>query len=245
MMAADPIPGPAGGAEAKPTARRKSGVVIPLQPHWWHHLAARLIWLAVWLLGASVRYRVDDRTGWFSGPTREKFIFAIWHNRAGLSLALYEHFIRRHTPERTMAALASASRDGGLTALVLKLFRMESVRGSSSRRGPQALRELITCAERGCDLAVTPDGPRGPRYQVKPGVIMAAQLTGLTIVPISYRLGWKIQLKSWDRFQIPIPFSRCEVVAGRALRVPREATEAEREAVRAQLEAELKAITRD
>ena len=86
-----------------------------------------------------------------------------------------------------MAALVSASGDGGLLARVLELFRVQPVRGSSSRRGPQALRELTTWARRGFDLAITPDGPRGPCYVVDEGVIAAARELSLT-VPLVVRL---------------------------------------------------------
>jgi hypothetical protein len=144
-----------------------------------------------------------------------------------------------------MAALVSASRDGALLARILELFNVQPVRGSSSRRGAQALRELVTWGRRDHDLAITPDGPRGPRYVVQEGVISAAQLTGLPIVPVAYRLSWKITFKSWDRFQFPLPFARCEVITGPALRVPREATTAERATLRQQLEEQLRAITRD
>ena len=82
--------------------------------------------------------------------------------------------------------------------------------GLSSRRGPQALRELVTWAERGFDIAVTPDGPRGPRYRVQPGVISLSQLTGLPIVPVGYHLSSKVSANSWDRFQIPLPFARMD-----------------------------------
>ena len=144
-----------------------------------------------------------------------------------------------------MAAMVSASRDGGLLARILELFGVEPVRGSSSRRGPQALRELIAWGERGYDLAITPDGPRGPRYHVQEGVISTAQLTGLIIVPVAYHLNWKYRLKSWDGFQVPLPFACCDITVGRVMRVPREATSLERESLRQQLENELRSITRD
>ena len=83
-----------------------------------------------------------------------------------------------------MAALVSASKDGGFLSGILELFGVQPVRGSSSRRGPQALLELTTWAERGHDLTITPDGPRGPCYQVQDGVMSLAQLTGLPIVPV-------------------------------------------------------------
>lgn len=221
------------------------GVVVPHRAKWHQRLAARLIWLIVRSVAATVRFRLDDRSGYFSSPPKEALIFAVWHNRLSLSLTLYENFVRRHQPERKFACLVSASKDGGLLARVMELFRVEPVRGSSSRRGAQALRELVAWGNRGYDLAITPDGPRGPCYTVRDGVIATAQLTGLTIVPASYQLNWKIQLKSWDRFQIPLPFARCEITTGRVMRVPREATEAERESLRQQLETEMRAITKD
>lgn len=230
---------------AAPVRKPQSGVVIPHKAKWYQRLAARLVWLIVRGVGMTIRYRLDDRSGYFSGAPKEAVIFAVWHNRLGLVLLLYEKFVRRYQSDRQMAALVSASKDGGFLARVLELFRVEPVRGSSSRRGAQALRELVTWGEQGYDLAITPDGPRGPCYKVRDGVIATAQLTGLPIVPASYHLNWKIRLKSWDRFQIPLPFARCDVVTGRVLRISREATEAEREVLRQQLEAELRAITQD
>lgn len=230
---------------ARTPAKPKSGVVIPHRAKWHQRLAARLVWLVVRTIGLTIRYRLDDRSGYFSGAPKEKIIFAIWHNRLGLALMLYERYVRRHQPERKLVGLVSASKDGGLLAHILELFHVQPVRGSSSRRGAQALRELVGWGERGYDLSITPDGPRGPCYTVRDGVIATAQLTGLTIVPVSYRLNWKIQLKSWDRFQIPLPFARCDITTGRVMRVPREATEAGREMLRQQLEAEMRAITQD
>jgi lysophospholipid acyltransferase (LPLAT)-like uncharacterized protein len=122
---------------------------------------------------------------------------------------------------------------------------VQPVRGSTSRRGPQALLELTTWAERGYDLTITPDGPRGPCYQIQEGVMSLAQVTGLPVVPVAFNVNWKLRVKSWDRFQIPLPFTRCEVVVGRVMRVPAETTDAERESLRQQLEAELRAISRD
>jgi hypothetical protein len=80
---------------------------------------------------------------------------------------------------------------------------------------------------------------------VQPGIISLAQITGLPIIPFSYRLYWKLQIRSWDRFQIPIPFARCDVEARPPLRVPREADDAERERLRLQLEETMMSITED
>jgi len=160
-------------------------------------------------------------------------------------MKLYRSYARSERSAVRLAALISASKDGALLAALLESYRVQPVRGSSSRRGAQALIELTSWAERGYDLAVTPDGPRGPCYSMQPGVITLAQMTGLPILPASYRLSWKIKLKSWDRFQIPLPFARCDLFLGDLIRVPREVSEGDRTQIRQQVQEALMAITRD
>ncbi len=229
-------------AESNP---KSGGVVVPHKARWHQRFAAILIGLFIRAVTVTIRFRLDDRSAPFNSVPGEKFIFAVWHNRLALCLMLYRRYAVRSEPDRRMAAIVSASRDGGMLARILEHFNVEPVRGSSSRRGGQALREMVSWAERGCDLGITPDGPRGPCYQVQEGVISTAQLTGFPIVPASYHLNWKIRLKSWDRFQVPLPFALCEVSVGKIMRVPRDATDAEREEFRKQLEADLRRITRD
>lgn len=146
--------------------------------------------------------------------------------------------VHRRYP-RKLAALVSASKDGALLAAVLGKFGVEQVRGSSSRRGPQALLELTTRGERGYDLAVTPDGPKGPRYIAQPGVISLAQVTGFPIIPVTCNTHRKVCLKSWDGFQIPLPFSRCELILNKPILVAREAGPERREQLRQELELSL------
>jgi lysophospholipid acyltransferase (LPLAT)-like uncharacterized protein len=227
-------------------ANPKSGVVTPHQAKWHRRLAAALVVIFVRTMGKTIRFRPDDRSGYFQNsrpPTR--FIIALWHNRLALSTILYERYARQYEPERRMAAMVSASRDGGMLAKILEGLGIEPVRGSSSRRGGQALVEMTTYAEQGYDLAITPDGPRGPRYEVQEGVITTAQLTGLPIVPVSYHLNWKFRMNSWDKFQIPLPFARCDVIMEKPLFVPREISDKQREAYRKQLEQSLREISRD
>jgi len=224
---------------------KPAGVVIPHKAKWHQRFVAAFIYFSLRLLAATIRFRLNDHAQFFNGEPREKIIFALWHNRLALSPILYRRFILRYAPHRRLAGMISASRDGGLLAEIVERFSIEPVRGSSSRRGPQALFEMTTRAERGYDLAITPDGPRGPRYEIQDGIMGAAQLTGLPIVPVSYHLNWKIQLNSWDKFQVPLPFARCEITVGKIFRVPREMPDAGREELRKQLEAELRAITRD
>jgi lysophospholipid acyltransferase (LPLAT)-like uncharacterized protein len=158
---------------------------------------------------------------------------------------MYRRYLRRTKQSLRLAAMVSASKDGGVVARILEHFDVQPVRGSSSRRGPQALLELTTWAERGYDLAITPDGPRGPCYVVQPGAISLAQLTGRSIVPVSYHLTWKIRLRTWDRFQIPLPFGRMLMRFGDPIPIPREASEKERERLRQELEGRLRALVAD
>lgn len=230
---------------SSPARPQSSGVIVPARAKWHGRLAAWLLWKFANALAATLRWKFDDRSGLFPPGAQQRVIFAIWHNRLALAMILYRNLIAGRFPERQAAGLVSASRDGGLLARVLELFQFRPVRGSSSRRGSQALRELIRAAEEGCDLSITPDGPRGPRYTVQAGVIATAQLTGLPIVPVTFWLGWKKTLRSWDRFQIPLPFSRLEVSFGEPVWVSPAADGEERERLRAELERRLRALTRD
>ncbi len=228
--------------------RRRSGIVIPHEPRWYQWLAAWFVFALIRTVSATIRYRWVDRSGYFDAPGEPgpgPAIYSIWHNRLVLSMIAYYGYARKRNPTQGMAALVSASRDGGFLSAVLELFSVQPVRGSSSRRGPQALLELNTWAERGYDLAITPDGPRGPRYQVQEGVTSLAQITGLPILPCSWNLGWKLQFKSWDGFQVPLPFSTCEMIFEKPIRVAREASDAERETLRLQLEKVLREMSKD
>lgn len=225
--------------------KRRSGVVVPNAPRWHQRLAAWCLVAFARVLASTLRYYWNDEAGFVSpGSPEGPAIFVFWHNRLGLCLQAYRHS-RAHRRSQGVVALVSASRDGAFLSSILNFAGVHPVRGSSSRRGPQALLELTTWAGRGYDLAITPDGPRGPCYRVQEGVIYLAQITGLPIVPFSFHAHSKLQVRSWDRFQIPFPFSRCDMVTGRPIRVPREAMDEAREALRVQLEQELMRITRD
>ncbi len=167
-----------------------------------------------------------------NGPsTKGPCIFALYHNRmigaAGAAapwLAL-----------RPGVVLTSASRDGATLAAAMECFGLGAVRGSSSRRGGAALVTLKKEIEAGRHVCITPDGPKGPRYVVQPGIVKLASLTGVPIIPflVNYESYWA--LKSWDKFQIPKPFSRVEVTFGEEISIPaklgREEFEMERKRV--------------
>jgi lysophospholipid acyltransferase (LPLAT)-like uncharacterized protein len=234
------------GTEPPPAApKKRSGVVVPNAPKWYQRLAAFLIWLCIAAVAKTIRFRMSDPHDFVSRKDTGPVIFCFWHNRLALCVELYYRFRRQQVASPGVAGLVSASKDGALLSAIFERFGVQPVRGSSSRRGAQALRELTTWAEQGYDLAITPDGPRGPRYVLAEGAPGLAQITGLMILPVSYHLKWKIQLGSWDRFQIPLPFSPCELVLGKTFVVPSDISDEDREKLRQQLEAELRAITRD
>jgi lysophospholipid acyltransferase (LPLAT)-like uncharacterized protein len=220
-------------------------VVVPHAPKWHQRLGAFLLFISLRGLLLTVRCRMRARSEFFSPKAPAPAIFCIWHNRLATCVKVLDVHRRPNNSGAGMAALVSASKDGAFLARILEWFRVQPVRGSSSRRGAQAMLEMTTWAERGYDLTITPDGPRGPCYKIQDGITSLAQLTGLPIVPVALNLNWKISVKSWDRFQIPLPFARCEIWVGKSFRVPADASDAVREELRQQLEAELRAITRD
>lgn len=230
---------------AEPAAPQPT-LEVPRKLKWFHHGFALVLITVIRLLNLTVRFRFHDRSGLIQPAETQPvgIIYCLWHNRLAVALRLAAYFHRqgRHTP---LAGLVSASKDGGILSQILQAFGLTPVRGSSSRRGRQALRELTTLSRRGHDLVITPDGPRGPCYSAKEGVISLAQISGHAIVPLALNFSTKLTLKSWDRFQIPLPFSRCDVVFGKPLLVPRDADADTREQLRQELEAHLKAISVD
>lgn len=110
-----------------------------------------------------------------------------------------------------LAALVSSSRDGERLSSVLRVWQYALIRGSSSRGGREAMESMAAAVRSGKTLCVTPDGPRGPRGVMKIGALVTAQRTGVPLYLLSIVPRRKKELKSWDRFAIPLPFSRCVV----------------------------------
>jgi lysophospholipid acyltransferase (LPLAT)-like uncharacterized protein len=222
--------------------RRSSGIVVPHSLPW--HLG-----LAAFILAALIRLCISTwRVRWNAPPvgpeTPRPVIYCVWHNRIPLALACYD-FAKVQWPDDGVAAMISASRDGGFLANIVERFDVQPIRGSSSRRGPQALLEATTWMERNYSVVMTPDGPRGPAYQIQDGIIQLAKLTGRAIIPFSSFASWKIRLKSWDRLQIPLPFARCDLCYGEPIWVPRDASDAELEKLRLKLAQSMNDLTRD
>jgi lysophospholipid acyltransferase (LPLAT)-like uncharacterized protein len=194
---------------------------------------AWLSWLVVRLIGASLRVTTEDRGRILNYPDHAPVIIAFWHNRT----ALMAYFYERYNVGRTALTFISRSRDGQFMTDVAARFGIKAVRGSSSRHGTAAMLAAIRAAkDPHVDIAITPDGPRGPRYQIRPGIIRLAQATQRPIVAVTYSLRWKYQLKSWDRFHVPFPFSSCHLITSEPIFVPHGATEDELAAIRRYVE---------
>lgn len=136
---------------------------------------------------------------------------ALWHGRMLLGLA--------HHGSRNWWVLVSASQDGDISRALLEGFGYRVVRGSTGRRGAEAVREMMTIMDEGGVVIITPDGPRGPKHSITPGLAWMARTTGYPIVPIGFACDRAWRLRSWDRFMIPKPWARVVMVYGEPIHV--------------------------
>lgn len=183
-----------------------------------HHLAG---WRRVLLLPLALLVRAWTASLHFTyaGPARrhlekidEPVAFILWHNR----LFLVAEIFRRHRQGRPLQALVSASKDGAWLTAFFSLMGIRAARGSSSRLGREAASALIEALRSGDDVGITPDGPKGPCYDFKPGGLIVTRRARAPILLLGAAFERAWQLRSWDRFYIPAPFSRvhlyCELV---------------------------------
>lgn len=159
-------------------------------------------------------------------------IWTFWHNRIFVVPVMYKKYL----PQRSGAILSSASKDGEIIAAIIRRFGIWSVRGSSSRRGLSAMRGLIDWVEAGYDVAIVPDGPRGPRYRLGPGAVKLAQMTNAKIAPMRVEYGSWWTFKSWDQFRLPKPFTTVTVHFDPLVEVPAELDDEQFEAERQRVE---------
>jgi len=168
-------------------------------------------WLLLWLLamllriwGRTLRFELDDATREKLTKSDVPAAVVLWHNRLFLSA----EFFRRYRYRRAVHGLVSASKDGAWLAAFYRLVGIVPVRGSSSNFGREAGKALIEVMRAGHDIGITPDGPRGPMYVVEPGVLVVTRRNNAPMVLMGAEFTRAWRLKSWDRFYIPVPFSR-------------------------------------
>ena len=166
-----------------------------------------LIWLGsivVRLLCGTLRYQLVDEARFFEKESARPVILLIWHNRI---LAMPDAFRRYYRNRKGLQVLTSASRDGAYLSEFVRCFGMGAVRGSSSRRGAAALLDLVRSVEEGFDICITPDGPRGPRYNLGPGALLLAERCRIPLLPVNVEYSAYWRFNSWDGFAVPKPFS--------------------------------------
>tara|TARA_B100000579_G_scaffold264365_1_gene217919 strand:- start:931 stop:1602 length:672 start_codon:yes stop_codon:yes gene_type:complete len=216
-------------------------VVIPNKASLIQKLVGGVVCGLLRLLRFTWRINFSDPHGVIKDSRDKPFILCVWHNRLVFGMDAYSNNIKPISGRR-LAAMVSASKDGALLVEVLKAFDIEPVRGSTSRRGRQALLELSRKMKAGMHLGITPDGPRGPCYEIQDGILALSQVTGLPIIPLGASANRKYRFNSWDRFQLPMPFARCDVAYGAPLQVPRELDDTQRAAIRAELKSRMDEI---
>ncbi len=186
---------------------------------------------------ATTRYRTIGRETFREFQLAgQPVIYVLWHGRL-LPLT----YGRRG---EGIVALISRNRDGEYIARIVERWGFETVRGSSSRGGMAALRELVRKVREGKSIAITPDGPRGPREQMKPGALILAQLSGAPIIPAAASAERAWWFGRWDRFLIPQPFSRIHLAYGEPLFVPRQLDQLGLESYQAEVQARLSTVMR-
>ena len=184
------------------------------------------------LWARTLRLQVEDPNDVVAFVRNQPVIFAIWHNRLLMLPRVFDPCF----PTRQSFGLISASRDGDLVSILIERSGYGTIRGSSSRKGVSALRQLVDTLAGGSNVLFTPDGPRGPVYEASQGIVFLAQKTGAPVVPIHMEYSSCWRLKSWDRFIVPHPFAKLRAIFGMPLRIAETQTPEEFEAERMRLQ---------
>ncbi|MCP4454397.1 MAG: lysophospholipid acyltransferase family protein [Planctomycetes bacterium] len=210
-----------------------------------HKLATRIFALCVHgfleLLYRTCRLSTTNLKAIEKREAQGRNIFAFWHGR--MLYPIY-YYMRTITTAKA-AILISQSKDGDYGEALVKRLRGTCIRGSSSRGGFKALNDLSNLLAKDYNLALTPDGPRGPAYHAQVGILKLAQYSQATIIPTTYNASRKITLNSWDRFIIPLPFCRVHLAFGDPVTIPQESNKKEVEAFRRSLEEVLLRLDRE
>lgn len=172
-------------------------------------------------------------------------LFVLWHGRMLLPLIEEARRARAKGHEHDLSVLVSPSDDGSIVVPILERFGVRVIRGSTSRGGARALREMLSELKRGGTICLTPDGPRGPRHSTNEGAAWLAKATGFPILPLGCVADPVWRLDTWDDFVIPRPRARVVISYGDTLCVPRDADEAQQAAVTSQMAESLHAAERE
>ncbi len=170
--------------------------------------------LGLWLMGGvivlwarSMRMRIAEADREALSRCDRPVAMFIWHNRLFIGAEL----VRRVRGGKPFHGIISASKDGAWLVGFFEMLGIKAIRGSSSWGGREAVNAMIRTAQEGKDLGITPDGPRGPIYEFKPGGLIIARRAKVPLVLLGIEFTWVKQLRSWDRFIIPLPFTTMTV----------------------------------
>jgi lysophospholipid acyltransferase (LPLAT)-like uncharacterized protein len=206
----------------------------PFVVPWYHWIWVAPVSLLLRLWLATLRFRcnveqVDDAEG--------PYVLLLWHDKLLVSSWIANRYFRR-----PVSALISTSKDGAWLVAFFKLMGITAVRGSSNRRGAAALIALTRAMRDGLHAGITPDGPKGPALVFKPGAVSLSRLSRRPFLLLGIRYDSCHRLGSWDRFALPMPFSRVELTL---VREPMPAEGESDEAVSARLQARLREVSGD
>lgn len=196
-------------SEAKPPSDRKSEI---RSIQGWRKLVLFPFGTLLRWWGHTLRFEASPETLRNIRKIDQPVAMVLWHNRLFLGAEIF----RRYRQGRPVYALVSASSDGAWLEAFFAMAGLRTVRGSSSKLGREAVTALVDVMRNGNDIGITPDGPRGPRYDFKAGGLIVARRTGAPLLLLGGQFESAWQLKSWDGFYVPKPFSRvrfvCELV---------------------------------
>ncbi|WP_181905181.1 lysophospholipid acyltransferase family protein [Aestuariispira insulae] len=201
--------------------------------------------LACWLIAQYIRLVfVTSRWSYVGFDKRDRhiedgqtYLVLMWHNRIALTAYSWD------CKKRPMAVLASGHRDGQLVSRTLSYFSVDSVIGSSAKGAVGATKTVVRKIKQGTAISISPDGPRGPRQRMKDGPIIIARLANARITFTTYSVKRRIILKSWDRFNVPLPFNKGVFIWSDQTDIPGFSTDLDKEELRQKLEDHLRELT--
>lgn len=191
----------------------------------------------------TLRYEGIGALGHIARDIPTGMLFLFWHNRLFPAIGVWNQIMA--TSDRRIYGLVSASRDGARLAYFLEGLGIGTIRGSSSRRGAVATRELLKILKEGHHVAITVDGPRGPCYRAQAGAALLLQRTGAPVCFIGCEVESCRTLRSWDRFIVPLPFSRVKIKLDRPPLPPLQGGREQRQAIQAFIQQKLSSLTED
>lgn len=180
--------------------------------------AKKTLWILGWALCSTLRISRNNVAPFEQvGRQHGVSVLAFWHGSM-----LIGWFVHRPAEQQTVAAVVSRSEDGELLSSTLERWGYQMIRGSSRVGGKETMQSMVDAVERGNSLCLTPDGPTGPRHEMKMGAVRAAQRAGVPLFLVGIAADRKKTLKSWDRFEIPLPFASVSLWYSDPIAVSRE-----------------------